>query len=590
MPTVHRACTNVTYLSRTLAVLPLFALGGCYSGVAGNGAGEGASSASAGSADGGSSASAGDGASDGSGSEAGDAGSEDAGSDGGGSAPTHAVAPSGMRRLTIDEYDNTLRDLLLDDSRSSDLLLPKDVRNPFDNDFTEQIPSQALIEGAYLLAADAAGRLLADASKRDQVVGCVPAGPDDAVCFGQFIDAFGRRALRRPLTPIERDTYLALLDYGIETGDFYTAVDTAVRAFLQDPEFLYRVELGEPVAGEPGMFRLDDWEVGTRLSYFLWGSTSPDWLLDRAEEASLTNTEGIRSAALELLADARAQTRIDRFHALWLGYENLPHAADLSMAMRAETDALIKKVVFDDDLPYAELFTATETFLDDKLADHYGLPRPGGSTWVGYGDSGRAGILSHGSFLSVAGKFGDTSPTQRGILIRTRLFCQDIPPPPPDVNVDDEVPTTETVFCKYDRYAAHRQGGCASCHNLTDPIGFGLENYDQQGRYRTHEADDPDTSEDESTCVIAGDGELVGIGSFRGPAELGQLMLDSGLVERCVATQLYRFAMGRYELDQHDLAFIDLLQQNVGTPGFHFADLAVEFVANEAFRFRREQP
>lgn len=546
-------------------------IGGCYRGADG------------GNAEGGDAASVDDG---GSGSE----GGADAG-DTGEPGPTDVdvVPPSGMRRLTIDEYDNTLRDLLLDDSRSSDLLLPKDTRNPFDNDYTEQIASQALIEGAHLLAADAATRLMADPAKRDQVIGCVPSQPADTECFGAFLDTFGRRALRRSLTQSERDDYLALLEYATETADFYTAVDTAVRAFLQDPEFLYRIEIGEPVDGQPGVFRLSDWEMGTRLSYFLLGTTPPDWLLDRAAEDGLSDGDEIRAAAQELLADERAQARIARFHALWLGYENLPHAADLSAAMHAETDTLVERVVFTDDLPYSELFTSTQTWIDDLLAEHYGLPLPGAASWVDYGDSGRAGILSHGSFLSVAGKLGDTSPTQRGILIRTRLFCQDIPPPPPEVNTDDEIPTTEDVFCKYDRLAQHRQGGCAGCHDQMDPIGFGLENYDQMGRWRAYEADDPETTPDESTCQIAGDGEIVGVGTFNGPAELGQLMFESGLVEQCVATQLYRFAMGRYALDEYDTAFIGVLRESVATPGFHFADLAVEFVANDAFRFRREE-
>ena len=500
------------------------------------------------------------------------------------------VPPSGMRRLTIDEYDSTLRDILLDDTRSSDLLLPKDVRNPFDNDASEQIPSQALIEGANLLAADAAERLLANPDKRDQVVGCTPSGPNDSACFQSFIKSIGRRVLRRPVTEAEIADYSAFLEFANETSDFYVAVDTALRSLLQEPEFLYRIEIGEPIAGEPGVFRLTQWELGTRLAYFLVGSTPPDWLLDRAAAGQLADSEQILAAAEELLADAHARERLDRFHALWLGYENLPLAEELVTAMRAETRALIDRIVFDDDQSYESLFTSNETFIDDLLAGHYGLSSPGAAAgWVDYGDSGRAGILSHGSFLAVAGKFGDTSPTQRGILIRTRLFCQDLPPPPPNVNTDDAIAAEGDKICKSDRYSVHKQGGCAGCHDQMDPIGFGLENYDQQGRYRSHEADNPETTPDESTCEIEGNGEIVGIGTFHGPAELGQLMLDSGLVERCVVTQLYRFAMGRKELDDNDLAFIELLQQNAAAPGFHMADLMLELVTNDAFRFRREE-
>jgi hypothetical protein len=257
--------------------------------------------------------------------------------------------------------------------------------------------------------------------------------------------------------------------------------------------------------------------------------------------------------------------------------------------MHAETNKLLEKVVFGEGVPYAQLFTSTETWIDDLLAEQYGLPLPGEAKWVDYGDSGRGGILSHGSFLSVAGKFNDTSPTQRGILIRTRLFCQVIPPPPPDVNTDDAIPTTDEAFCKIDRLAAHRQGGCAGCHDQMDPIGLGLENFDQQGRFRTHEKDNPETTPDESTCEIAGDGEITDVGTFNGPAELGQLMVGSGLVEECVTTQLYRFAMGRYALDEFDREFVSLLVEKAAQPGFNFSDLMVAFVTNDAFRFRREE-
>ncbi len=530
---------------------------------------------------------------DGDGNPAGSGANDD---DGGGSAtgpddgPEQgaAVPAGGMRRLSTDEYDNTLRDLLLDESGSGSALLPADPRTPFDNDLDQQIASQALIEGAYLLAGDAATRLLGDAARRDQVVGCIPDGAADANCFTQFIDRFGRRALRRPLTDAERTDFLALLDYATEAGDFYVAVDTAIRTFLQEPEFLYRVEVGEPVPAEPGLFRLKDHEVGTRMSYFLLGTTPPDWLLDRADAGELADADGVRGAAVELLKDPRAKARIARFHALWLGYEALPESIELSAAMREESDKLVERVVFEDE-PYSELFLSSSTWIDDYLAEHYGLPLPGTSAWVDYGDSGRAGILSHGSFLSAFPKFGDTSPTQRGILIKTRLFCQEIPPPPPGVSADDKPPATEDAFCKEDVAAVHSQGECGGCHMQMDPIGFGLENYDQTGRYRTHETDNPETPQDESTCEIAGKGSVPGIGEFRGPAELAGLMFESGLVERCVVTQLYRFAMGRAQLDANDTEFIDVLQERAAAPGFHFSDLALEFVAQDGFRFRREE-
>jgi hypothetical protein len=175
--------------------------------------------------------------------------------------------PSGVRRLTVHEYDNALRDLLGDDSRPAAQVLPRDVRTPVDNDATTQVASQALVEGVELLALEAADRLLSDPERRDRIVGCVPEGPDDATCLRSFIERFGRKALRRALAESEVELYLGTIDLSIESGDFYTAVDTVLRALLQDPELLYRVELGEPLATAPGVFKLSGFEVATRLSF-----------------------------------------------------------------------------------------------------------------------------------------------------------------------------------------------------------------------------------------------------------------------------------------------------------------------------------
>jgi len=251
-------------------------------------------------------------------------------------------------------------------------------------------------------------------------------------------------------------------------------------------------------------------------------------------------------------------------------------------SLTAETSALIQKVVFTDRAPWATLFDAKETFIDATLANHYGLPPPQGtgSAWVPYGTSGRRGLLSHGSFLSVGKTAPDTSPTLRGKMVRNRLMCQFISPPPPEVNADVVDPTGRS---KADHYAAHAaNGSCASCHKLMDPVGFGLENYDQEGRYRAVEADHPE-------CQIDGQGELDGIGSFHGPAGLADLMLEAGLLNRCAVSQLYRFAAGRPELDDTDNQFVDKLAEAMGTGDFRFDRLILEFVSSEPFGYRRAE-
>jgi hypothetical protein len=516
----------------------------------------------------------------------GSAGSEGSGSEGDGVAEPvdpeilDRVGVSGLRRLTAVEYAATVRDLLGVEVDAA-LLLPEDWRQPFDNDYTTQNASQALIEGAELLASDVAALALATPSSRDALVGCQPAASDDVECLRSFLATFGRRALRRPLTADELDRYAGLIAEAEAADDFYSAVDVALRAFLQHPEFLYRVELGMPVQDAPGVFRLSDHEVATRLSYFLWGSTPSDALLDLADAGQLHTPEQIAAAAEDMLADERARTRVGRFHSLWLGYEQLPHGPELASAMQAETQALIDRVIFDERSAWQELLRSEETFLDATLAEHYGLPAPAGPQWVGYGESGRQGLLSHGTFLSSMAKVDDSSPTKRGILVRTRLMCQDIPPPPPNVNVDDTEPP-EGV-CKEEFYReTHAQGNCAGCHSLMDPIGLGLENYDHRGVFRTVENDDP-------SCVISGEGSIDGV-PFTGPAELSDVLLDSGTLNRCVTHQLYRFAMGRSELEAIDEAFVGVLVDEIGTSeDFDLGALLVRFVSDEAFSLRREE-
>ena len=494
---------------------------------------------------------------------------------------------STMRRLTAHEYDNALRDLFQDTAHTSSQLLPTDVRNPFDNDYTTQAVSSTLVEGVESLAGNAVASLLADVVRRDEVLGCKGASPSDTACLTQIVRTMGRRALRRPLFDEETGRYLALQSLAQQSGDFYIAVDTFLRALLIHPEFLYRIEVGTEVT--PGLYQLNQFEVASRLSFFLWGSIPSDALLDSAQAGKLGTTAEVRAAATAMLEDPRARDQWDRFHALWLGYETLPVAipAQLQSAMKDETDSLINHIVFDQKRPWYDLFRSTETFVSDDLATHYGLPAPGSATpvLVSYGSSGRKGILSHGTFLSTGYKFADTSPTRRGKAIRQNLFCQPVPAPPVNVDADVE-PTSPKSSCKVDRYSAHREKQeCAGCHSATDPIGFGLEQYDIQGRRRGNENTYDSTKPD---CPIDGKGELVGVGEFNGPAELGELMIESGSLNGCAVRQLHRFLVGRPGLDGADDAVIEAFSKRIEGKPFRFDELVVDFVSSEEFLYRRE--
>jgi hypothetical protein len=269
---------------------------------------------------------------------------------------------------------------------------------------------------------------------------------------------------------------------------------------------------------------------------------------------------------------------------MWLGYRTLPDDASLEAKFRRETEALIERAVFDAGANYRSLFDSGETFVDDALAQHYGFGAPaGGEGWVNYPDgSGRAGILSHGSVLSSFSKFSDTSPTQRGIFVRTRLLCQSVPPPPAVVDVD-QPPGGDEAGCKLDRYVAHaEQSGCVECHSLFDPIGFGLENYDRLGRYREHD-------DDNTECVIDRNGELPGYGEFRGPAELATLLLDNQLLESCFARQYLSHALATTDLDGPESALADELGQALADGDADMTAWLLDLVESDRFALRPEE-
>jgi hypothetical protein len=489
------------------------------------------------------------------------------------------------RRMTQAELDNTLADLLGDLTQPARQFLSEDEHTPFDNDYTLQLVSRTYVESMEVLSIDVANRLIESPERRALVVPCTPTGPGDEACFRQFIEGFGRLALRRPLTTEEVDAYATLQSYATEDNpavdnDFYTAVALVISAIIQDPEFLYRLEVGTPTT-EPGVSKLDDHELAARVSYLLWGSTPDAALLDDADAGLLEDPLERAQIALRLLGDDKSHAQIHRWHAMWLGYRGIPHEPELVAAFNRETQALIDRVVFEDQASYLELFTTTQTFVDDTLAAHYGFAAPGGEGWVDYPED-RAGILSHGSVLAAFSKFVDTSPTQRGILIAERLQCDPIPRPPPEVDSDNPPGNPDDpTACKEDRYAAHREiESCAGCHNLMDPIGFGLENYDIGGVYRA-------TDDGKPECVISGEGELPGVGTFSGPRQLADRLVESGKLERCVAEHYLTYVAGR-ELTTEEGAAIDALHQAFSEQGYDFRQMMIDYVASEQFGYRRE--
>lgn len=521
-------------------------------------------------------------------------------------ADTPVVEQSGLRRLSPDELSLALQQVLGPLDAPAEALRPYESA-PFDNDYTQQTASVPLIQTYEELVGAAIATVLSDPARRDALLPCIPSGADDAACFEMTIRAIGELAFRRPLSDADVADFSPLLafaqeasgDTNLDSGydeDFYLAVELLLAAMLQDTEFLYQVAAGTPTS-DPGVRVLSGHEIATKMAFFLWGAPPDTETIQQASR--LTDASARRAAALSMLDDPRARAQWTRFHSMWLGYRQLTVAADVRDLLRGETDALIEDVMFDSPRSYRELFLAEGSFMNSELTSHYNqvinaegldpqfaVPDASSSdyVWTEYGSSGRRGLLSHGSFLAAFGKFDDTSPTQRGLLIQTRLLCQPVPSPPAElgVNVDNPPASTDPNACKTDRYAQHRDDpNCSSCHDRLDPVGFGLENYDNAGRYRAYDDGRPE-------CTIDGVGSAPELGSFQGPADLAQRLVDTGNLEPCVAQQLMTFALGR-ELGPADEALLTRVIAAFEAQQLDLGATLAEIVADPSFIYRRDE-
>jgi hypothetical protein len=406
------------------------------------------------------------------------------------------------------------------------------------------------VTAVYVDELRAAARRIADeVVGRDLVglVGCDGAS-DPGGCAQRFVERFGLRAFRRPLTADEVARYRDLIT---APNDFKRGVKRAVAAMLQSPHFLYRSEIG--TLGGDGDARLSGYEIASLLSYTFWGSMPDDALFEAARTGELDRPDGITTHARRLLADPRAREAVGAFALSWLGAEPIFTAdkkpdlfpmvtPSLRAKMAEETRRFVAHVVFDGSHRLEELLTADFTFADRDLAALYGLPGVTSTDLqrVPYGDGRRAGIFGHASVLGTYAHSDQSSPILRGLFVRRRLLCQDLPPPPPNAGGVPEVDPNATTRERFRQHTANPF--CAQCHKYIDMVGFGLERFDAIGRWRETENDQPIPADGDMNDV-----ERLGAGTsapYSSVPELARTVASSGAATACFAHRWHQAVHG----------------------------------------------
>jgi hypothetical protein len=432
---------------------------------------------------------------------------------------------------------------------------------------------------------------------RQRIFVCNPASaaaqapPDEAGCAAKILSALARRAYRRPVTNADLEPLLAMYREGRTEGGFDEGIERALRRLLVSPEFLLRVER-DPEGLPPGTpYRITDLELASRLSFFLWSSIPDDELIDLAAKGQLGAPANLARQVRRMLADVRAGAFVQNFAGQWLFLRNLeavvpvqnifPDFDDgLRQAFRRETELFFDSIVRED-RSALDLLRADYSFLNERLARHYGIPNVKGSHFrrvTFEPGSVRAGLLGHGSILTVTSYPDRTSPVVRGKWILENLLGT--PPPPPVPNVPPLRPTSSTgdVLSMRERMAQHRANPtCASCHAMMDPLGFSLENFDATGKWRTL---------GESGAPIDASGQLPDGTPFEGPEGLRQALLQSDRFVMTLTEKMLTYSLGR-GLEHYDAPAVRAIVREAAKDEYRFSTLIAGVVQSTPFRMRR---
>lgn len=496
-------------------------------------------------------------------------------------------ATSQMPRLTRLQYDNTIKELLGLDTQPSAMLAP---------DTTGSVDQRAW-DGFQAAAESLSQAVLTTAAAKAKVIPCAPSG-DGAACAKTFIDSFGKKAFRRPLTADESARFNALYANRMTLtagGTFEQAAQLIIKAFLMSPSFLTKGEISEATP-ENGTFLLSGYEVATRLSYTLWNSMPDEALFTAAAGGKLNTTAGILAEAQRMLKDVRARAMVGAFHE---GYAHMgegtrwaDYARDAALyptfdkatipMMAEETRRIFDYLTFEKNATFKELLTSPVAFVNAPLASLYGVPGTFGTdyTMVSLDPATRSGVFTRAGFLAAYSLFNRPSPILRGAFLQKEVLCTTIAPPPPGV---EGTPLPTTGVTNRERVEQQTAGAeCATCHHtVINPTGYALEAYDAIGAYQPNEGG----RAVDATANVLIDGKAVPV---TGAVDLMNKIAASAQAQRCYAQKWVESAYQRV-LTPQDVCTVQGLAAKVGQNGYTVVNLVADLTQSPSFRYRAKE-
>ncbi len=426
---------------------------------------------------------------------------------------------------------------------------------------------------------------------RAKIFVCRPNGAQgEEPCAKQILSTLARRAYRRPVTERDSEILLGFYKAGQRNGGFEAGIGMALQGMLVSPEFLFRIERDPPNLTPGTAYRISDLELASRLSFFLWSSLPDEQLLDLAEQGKLHDREVLKQQVQRMLRDSRSKALVDNFAGQWLSLRSLRSASpdadtfldfdeDLREAFQTETELFIESVLRED-RSVLDLLNADYTFVNERLARHYGIPNIYGSRYrrVKLTDEARMGLLGKGSILLVTSHPNRTSPVLRGKWVLENILGTPPPPPPPNVSDLQETKDTESLPMRQ-RLEQHRANPvCASCHARMDPLGFALENFDAIGKWRA--------TETAARIPIDTSGLLPDGTKFQGPVELREILLrHPEQFVTTVAEKLLTYALGR-GVEYYDQPAVRQIMREAVRNDYRWSAIILGIVESVPFQMR----